>query len=78
MKNCEFCDYYQPIIRKQKNSLAGAHCTFTNIVLLEGDHTMENDYLCKDISYQDYLERHKVRFALSNIQNEYWRLLYRH
>jgi|GEM_PF-2879771 len=63
MLNCEYCDYLENAGEGccgsgMKNN---ASCKLSGHVFIEGEMESETEYPCRDISYQDYLNRNEGR-----------------
>jgi hypothetical protein len=79
MTNCEYCDYCKTVSGKDltENS-ERAFCLFADVMLFEDSGEQGAGYPCKDMSYQDYLERDKNHIKPSKVKNDNnWQLLYK-
>lgn len=79
MLNCEYCDYCKNLMEVSKGSEGenGCFCMFTGYAFVVDETKSDMEYPCKDISYQDYLNRSKVREAPSVIRGGDWKVLYK-
>lgn len=62
MLNCEYCDYF---INAGESSCGSgikskASCKFSGHVFIEGEMESKSEYPCRDISYQEYLNREEA------------------
>ncbi len=70
MLNCEYCDYLENASEGcygsgMKNN---ASCKLSEHIFIEGEMESETEYPCRDISYQDYLNRseaHTIKSAFN-------------
>ncbi len=77
MTNCEYCDYFKMIGGRNTAELnAKGLCSFSNVIIITDSGNKDVEYPCKDISYQDYLERKNNRVP-EKIMNENWKLMYK-
>ncbi len=78
MTNCEYCDYCKTVSgRDLSEGSARAFCMFADVMLFEETGEKDSEVPCRDLSYQDYLEREKDRIKISKVKNENWQLLYK-
>jgi hypothetical protein len=78
MKNCEYCDYCKTVETDGRDAEAGmALCSFTNLLFFTGPDKAQKEYLCRNISYQEYLDTRDNRPVPSKLNREDWKLLYR-
>jgi hypothetical protein len=78
MTNCEYCDYCKTVSgRDLRESSARAFCMFADMMLFEEADRQSEEYPCRDLSYQDYLERETDRIKPVKVKNENWKLLYK-
>ncbi len=59
MTNCEYCDYYKNMGNSGKEANGRAYCSFAKVVLLVDPGKPETQYPCRDMTYQEYLDRDK-------------------
>jgi hypothetical protein len=79
MLNCGYCDYFKGANKVSSDSVGenGCFCKFTGYVFKVDETENEMEYPCKDISYQDYLNRSKV-FKLPYVKRgDNWKVLYK-
>ena len=77
MSNCEYCDYYKCVEAHDSSEIKheGCFCLFVGSSLSNTEDTIESEYLCKDIKYEDYLYKNKVKN--DKLFKEYsWKILY--
>ncbi|HEX2946284.1 MAG TPA: hypothetical protein VHT96_10060 [Clostridia bacterium] len=63
MLNCEYCDYYESNGGQSRRQGIGNHtrCSFSGHVFSGGELEKDEEYPCRDISYQEYLDRGNER-----------------
>lgn len=77
MTNCEYCDYFKVIGGSKAAELnEKGLCSFANVILIADLGNKDDEYPCKDISYQEYLERKNNRVPV-RVKNENWKLIYK-
>lgn len=77
MSNCEYCDYYKCVEAFDSSEIKqeGCFCLFVGSSLSNTEDTIESEYLCKDMMYEDYLYKNKVKN--DKLFKEYsWKILY--
>ena len=77
MSNCEYCDYYKSVEAFGSSEIKkeGCFCLFVGSSLSKTDDTIETEYLCKDMKYEDYVYKNKVKN--DKLFKEYsWKILY--
>jgi hypothetical protein len=57
MLNCEYCDYLKIITSNGMISEKTCLCTFSGFHFSTEDMDTDMEYPCKDMSYEDYLNR---------------------
>lgn len=78
MRDCEYCDYYKAIDRNRaKKTGAKAFCSFAGAMLFAEPEESGRSYLCKEMTYQEYLNRRKSPVSVSRLKAEYWKFAYR-
>ena len=77
MTNCEYCDYYRNVIENIDRESNVTLCTFANVILLTDAENLDTEYPCKDITYQQYLDRRKSDVSNSRIMPADWRFMYK-
>ena len=57
MLSCKYCDYYEEMKTKSENGKDRVSvCQFTDFMFTKDVETLEMEYPCKDMSFQDYLD----------------------
>lgn len=79
MLNCEYCDYFENVIGVSSGSEIEnvSLCKFSSYVFAADETKSDMEYPCKDISYQDYLNKNKVRKAISIMKGDDWKVIYK-
>lgn len=57
MLNCEYCDYLKVDTSNGMVNEKACLCTFSGFHFNTGDMDKDMEYPCKDMSYEDYLNR---------------------
>lgn len=62
MLNCEYCDYFINAGESRCGSgiKSNASCKLSGHVFIEGEMESKSEYPCRDISYQEYLNREEA------------------
>jgi hypothetical protein len=55
MLSCKYCDYYEEIKTTEQGNEVSV-CHFSNHIFMKDVETMDMEYPCKGMSYQDYLD----------------------
>jgi len=54
--DCKYCDYLKELKTKSSDSSKNVFvCQFTNYMFTTDVETLDMEYPCKDVTYQDYL-----------------------
>lgn len=62
--DCKYCDYYSELKANANGRNKNVHvCQFTNYMFTADVETLDMEYPCKDMSYQDYLMTMSKRIA---------------
>ncbi|MFT4144329.1 MAG: hypothetical protein QM644_07705 [Mobilitalea sp.] len=77
MSNCEYCDYYRSVeaFGNSDSKKEECFCLFVGSSISKTDDTIETEYLCRDITYEEYQNKNKVKN--DKLFKEYsWKILY--
>lgn len=78
MENCEYCDYYRNVIESNtEEENMKAICIFTGTVLYTNDEKPDMEYPCRNVSYQEYLNRKRNPVSCSKLKPENWKFVYK-
>ena len=64
MENCEYCNYFSGKKKGSDGFFIKALCTFTDTLLYMNSDKKNDEYPCRNVSYQSYLERKKKQDSI--------------
>lgn len=80
MTHCEYCDYYKAM-DNGSNAETGktSACLFTDFIFAADMEKSGMEYPCKDVTYQDYLNKSKKKLYASPsvLKNDDWKFAYK-
>lgn len=71
--DCKLCDYYSSLGGGSETSM----CDFADVLFFGDVEKLDMEYPCRNLSYDDYLDRTSKLKSYSRFVNDDWRYVYR-